>query len=124
MQNKIVIINALDSETYQDCHIKGSISMPLAELKTRAQTLDKHAETVVYCASNECPVGGKAWYVLHGLGFTNVYELSGGLRSWKEKGYPTEGACQAHYLKPPFGKPLPEDSNIKKMTVDELRAKQ
>lgn len=121
--NKIIVINALTKETFEDCHIKGSINIPLDQLEGAAKKFDKDAEIVVYCASNECPVSQKAWHLLHTLGFKNVRAYEGGLREWVQKKLPTEGACAAHYLKPPFGKPLPEDPAIKKISAEELKKK-
>jgi len=122
MNEKFLLINALDKETYADCHIVGSINVPLADLAQAAEQFDKDAEIVVYCASNECPVGAKAWHILHNLGFTNVREFPGGMREWYTHSLPVEGACNATYLQG-SGSPLPEDDEIETVTLQDLKSK-
>jgi len=123
MQKKLIVINALDKDSYNDCHIKGSISIPLADLAKAAQQFDKDAEIVVYCASNECPVSSKAWHLLNDLGFTNVWAYEGGMREWRHMGLPAEGECVAEYIDKAHGQLLPTDPKIKLISADELREK-
>mgnify|MGYP001585172507 FL=1 len=50
--------------------------------------LSKDSEYVVYCQS-----GGRsstAQKIMSGLGFKNVYNLSGGITEWKREEMPTE----------------------------------
>ena len=90
-----IIVNVLAQNYYDDCHIKGSICIPLAELKNRAQELDKNKNIVVYCASYSCPASKEAYKLLHSLSFENLVAYEGGTKEWKEKKLPTEGtACQ------------------------------
>jgi len=116
MNNKFLLINALTKESYQDCHIKGSINIPLDDLKKEAQKLDKNSEIIVYCANYECPVSKEAWHVLKDLGFKNIRAYEGGMREWFEAGLPTEGAC-THY------KRKSDDPAVLTITAEELRKK-
>lgn len=122
MNGKFLLINALNAETFNDCHIKGSINIPLAKLPEAAKQLDKNSEIVAYCASVQCPISRKAWHILHDLGFTNVRAYEGGMREWKKNGLPTEGPCKADYLTSE-GKPLPEDKEVKTISLQELKKK-
>lgn len=118
----LLIINVLNKESYQDCHIKNSISVPLEQLESYAQKLDKNQEIILYCARYECPLSRKAWHVLNKLGFKNIRAFEGGMAEWKAKGYPAEGACKADYLKEP-NKPQDFDPSVKKISAQELLAK-
>ncbi len=123
MNRKFIVINALKNDAFADCHIPKSINIPLDQLKQASEQFDKDAEIIVYCASNECPVSQRAWHLLTNMGFTNVRAYEGGIREWKQKGFPTAGPCKAQYLTPPFGESLPEDTKIKTITAEELKKK-
>lgn len=89
----IDVINVLPEESYRDCHIEASRSIPLSSLAVAAKQWDKNKEIIVYCASYQCHASRKAYDLLCSLGFTNVYAYEGGMREWKELGLPTEGTC-------------------------------
>lgn len=95
---KLVVINALAKKFYDDCHIRGSINVPLDMIEDYAQKIDKKTPLVVYCASYNCPVSQKAWHIFNGLGFKSVWAYEGGIAEWSQKGYPCAGACKEEYL--------------------------
>ncbi len=121
---KLVVINVLSEEYYQDCHIKGSINVPLDTLPAYAKTLDKNLTVVVYCASYMCSASRKAWHILHDLGFEKVLAYEGGMAKWYGQGLPGEGACSKEYLKQRHEKPekIGKDVNIKEVGANELYA--
>jgi len=103
LQNKIAtnsslfVINVLDKKYYEDCHIKGSINVPLNVLESVVKDWDKNREIVTYCANNKCPASSIAFQTLKNLGFKNVSVYEGGIKEWLEKGYLTEGPCLVQY---------------------------
>ncbi len=117
---KIVLINVLDRNYYDDCHIPESVCIPLLELHTVAEKWDKTKNIVVYCASNECPLSRQAWHILHKLGFEKIRAFEGGMREWKQQGFPTKGACNLDYLGQVSTHPLPEDHPVVIITAEEL----
>ena len=94
----LMVINVLDKKYFDDCHIKGSMSVPLDDLKSQAASWDKNKKIVVYCASYQCSASREAFKLLDEMGFTNIAAYEGGMKEWHEKGYPTQGACQMDYL--------------------------
>ena len=120
MAQKILVINALAKEYYDDCHIKGSISIPLNELANYAKKLDKNQEIVVYCATYDCPVSKKAWHLLNDLGFKNLKAYEGGMNEWLKIGFAYEGACKSDYLKKE-NKPEKADAKVKTISAQELK---
>jgi rhodanese-related sulfurtransferase len=64
--------------------IKGSLNIPLHELKHRLAELEKHrsGEIIVYCASGSRSVA--AAYLLHKNGFT-VANMRGGMIAWQSR---------------------------------------
>jgi rhodanese-related sulfurtransferase len=97
-QLDILVINVLSEKWYNDCHIAGSMNVPLDKLIERAQELDKKSKIVVYCALNECDASKKAAILLLCMGFEDVSEYPGGIKEWYQAGYATEGACLSGYL--------------------------
>ncbi|MCK4265584.1 rhodanese-like domain-containing protein [Candidatus Babeliales bacterium] len=95
---KVTVVNVLDEEYYKDCHIKGSINVPLSQLKTIANDWDKSREIVLYCASSTCKASKTGFNVLIELGFKKVAAYEEGMKEWKEKGYNCVGPCEKDYL--------------------------
>lgn len=123
MNAKPLIINVLAKENYEDCHIKGSISVPYDQLEKYAQKLDKNQEIIVYCAHYQCPRSREAYKLLHKLGFKNVRAYEGGIREWFQLGLPVQGSCKADYLKEPNVKPSHAEAEIKTLSALELKKK-
>jgi hydroxyacylglutathione hydrolase len=90
-----MVINVLGEDAYAACHIQGSINVPFDRLATTAASWQKNKEIIVYCSSAQCSASKKAYALLVGLGFINVYEYAGGMKEWREKGLPVGGTCVA-----------------------------
>lgn len=89
---KMKLVDVLGGENFEQEHIPGSISLPLEEIEKRALTLfQKEDLIVVYCASFECQASTKAAEKLMAMGFKNVLDYKGGLKEYKEGGFPLEG---------------------------------
>ena len=70
----ITILDVRQSEEYKSGHIPGSKLIPLPDLSSRLNELDKDKPTIVYCA-----IGGRsriAAQMLAGKGFDNIYNLA------------------------------------------------
>ncbi len=114
----VLVINVLPKPMYEDCRIKGSLSMPLAALTQFSTQIPKDQLIVLYCAHYTCDASRRAWKVLHDLGFTNVKAYEGGMAEWNQKGYPVEGACKESYLKKEAPKPL--HSEVDQISIEQL----
>ena len=95
---KLMIINVLSEEYYNDCHIKGSIHIPFEEVEDKLSTLNKNNHYVIYCADYPCMSSYHIADVMIKKGFKNVWEYAGGMAEWYQKGYPIEGLAQEEYL--------------------------
>ena len=96
----LIIVNVLDKQAYDDCHIADSINVALDELDDFAQTVDKKdAELVFYCSNYRCTASGFAAKKLKKDGFEHVWAYEGGAAEWYQKGLPVEGPCAAKYLR-------------------------
>lgn len=106
--NGEVVVNVLESPSYEKIHIKGSISIPLSQLKAgRWSELDKSNEIVTHCSSYTCDASREAAEFLEAQGF-KVRAYEGGMREWAESNLPTEGTyTPEQYLEEKYGKPRP-----------------
>ncbi|MEI9919761.1 MAG: rhodanese-like domain-containing protein [Bacteroidota bacterium] len=84
------VLDVRTPEEYSNGHIAGSQNIDFKDPSFDANilTLDKARPYAVYCASGVR--SGKAAEIMRQNGFTNVFTLAGGLKTWKEKGLPLE----------------------------------
>ena len=76
--NDVIIIDVRTSEEYDSEHIDGSINIPVDIIDS--VDYDKNATIIVYCASGMR--SASAAKTLINMGYTNVYNLDGGLINW------------------------------------------
>jgi parallel beta-helix repeat protein len=85
----LVILDVRTKSEYDSGHIYGATLIPVAELLARIGELAsrKYDPILVYCKS-----GGRsatASGILDSNGFTEVYNMLGGITAWNSSGYPT-----------------------------------
>ena len=64
------------------CDVGGEL-IPLGGLAQRLDELDSNAHTVVYCRSGNR--SAKAVELLRGAGFSNVWNVNGGILAWIDR---------------------------------------
>jgi rhodanese-related sulfurtransferase len=87
------LVNVLGKEAFEKAHILGSKNIPVDDERFEqkfSEIADKDTKIVVYCASFDCEASPKAAEKLEKSGYTNVYDYEGGMKDWKEAGYPVE----------------------------------
>jgi len=90
-QFSFVLIDARSHEAFDKVRLPRAISIPSDHLGTHL--LKEHAKSmtfVTYCTDFECEASTVAAKKLEKLGFKNVLEFKGGIKDWKNAGYPTE----------------------------------
>ncbi|WP_207957049.1 rhodanese-like domain-containing protein [Rubrobacter tropicus] len=86
----VTVVDVREPDEYEAGHIPGAKPLPrgLLEYKAAEELPDKDARIVVHCA-----LGGRgslAAKSLKEMGYTNVANMEGGIKDWKEKGYEVE----------------------------------
>ena len=94
----LYVLNVLPPSIHIDCHITGSMNVPLKELVESVASWNRDQKIIVYCALYECDAGEKAYILLSCMGFTNVKDYSGGIKEWYQLGYPTQGPATYSFL--------------------------
>jgi len=78
-----VLLDVRESWEWKLCHLPGAILIPMGELPTQLEKLDKQAETVVICHH-----GVRSFHAaryLETTGFSDVVNLSGGVAAWADE---------------------------------------
>lgn len=75
------IIDTRKAAQFEKACVDCAVNVPLGDLRAAAKDMDKNKPTVVYC--NGGVTGNAAQNVLRNLGFTNVYNLSGGNKNYQ-----------------------------------------
>ena len=85
----VQLVDVRTQEEYTVSHLKDAqnICVTNSDFEEKVKTLDKNKPVYVYCA-----VGGRsatAAKILSDMGFTEVYDLEGGITNWEEKNLET-----------------------------------
>ena len=85
---KIILLDVRDKEEFETGCIPGAINISrgMLEFKVNMAIPDKNARIIVYCGIDLR--GPLATKTLNELGYRNAVNISGGLKAWKEAGYP------------------------------------
>ncbi|MFB0563957.1 MAG: rhodanese-like domain-containing protein [Candidatus Lokiarchaeia archaeon] len=88
---EMIIADARASEEYEKAHIPGAVSLLIAELETRADSvLRKGVPIVTYSEDEDCPAKKILAEKLEKMGYKPVYAYDGSYADWVKLGYPIE----------------------------------
>jgi len=87
-----VLLDVRETKELQGGKLPNALNIPLSQLNERVGELAKLTARpiVVYCERGQRSRSAGA--ALAKQGFTNIYQLHGGLRAWKDAGLPIESA--------------------------------
>ena len=88
-------IDVRPREEYGAAHIPGAISVPLAELSTRAGELPRRRDIVAYCRGPYCVMALDAVDLLRRKGF-RAHRLEHGVPEWRAQGWRVETGAGRH----------------------------
>lgn len=72
---------------FRQAHVPGAINIPLDKLANRTGEVPTDKPVIVICASGNRSRTGAA--IFNRAGFTNVYNVQGGIMSWMSQGFAT-----------------------------------
>ena len=84
--NDIFLLDVRTEEEYDEGHLDNSVLIPLQELELRLNEIPKDKPILVYCRSGNR--SRQAAKILIDNGFLEIYNMTGGITDWQEKGYP------------------------------------
>jgi len=85
----VTVLDVRPRVEYAAGHLPGAINIPLPELETRLDGLDRGREVVAYCRGPHCILAFDAVNRLRKLGCT-ARRLEGGFPEWQHAGLPVE----------------------------------
>jgi rhodanese-related sulfurtransferase len=87
-KENVIILDVRDKQEFDEGRIPGAINISrgMLEFKVAMIIPDKNAKIIVYCALDlRGPLATRA---MNELGYKNAVNMVGGLKAWKEAGYP------------------------------------
>lgn len=85
---KFVLIDVRAPAEFEDSHIEGAMNIPVADLRTKFEGLKKDGITILICSSGNRSSLGTS--ILAQYGFTNLYNVAGGMTGYSAAGYAKE----------------------------------
>lgn len=85
---KTEFIDVREPDEFSQARIPGAKLIPMSEMNSRINEIPNDREVVIYCRT-----GNRSAYLVNILeqnGYTNLINLSGGIVSWYENGYPVD----------------------------------
>lgn len=80
---KPVLLDVREPWEFAVCHINGSRLVPMREIPGKVEELDSENDIIVICHTGMR--SRQVCYFLENAGFSNVYNLSGGVHAWATK---------------------------------------
>lgn len=77
--SRAILLDVRSPQEYNEYHLTGAICIPYYELQSKILKIveDKNQTIIVYCQSGAR--SGKAVNILKHMGYSNLYELDGGI---------------------------------------------
>ncbi len=94
----LLVINVLDKELYDDCHIPGSIQIDMMNVQKYVSSYPKTTKIVIYCSNHACTASPWVAKKLKKDGFEHVWDYEAGMAGWYQEKLPVEGLAKAAYL--------------------------
>lgn len=93
-ERDLVLLDVRERDAYEAGHIPGAQLLPRGQLELRVNDAlpDPTARILVYCELGK--VSTLAAATLREMGFARAIGLDGGIKAWREAGYPVRGGAQ------------------------------
>lgn len=90
--NALIVLDVREKEAFEAGHIPNAKHLPrgLLELRVNEALPDPTVRVVAYCDYGK--ISTLATATLRRMGFTRAVALDGGMKAWREKGFPVEPA--------------------------------
>jgi len=92
--DKFVLVDVREESEYAKDHLPGAIHLGkgIIERDIEARVPELNTEMILYCGGGFR--SALAADNLQKMGYTNVISMDGGIRDWREKGYPLEAGAR------------------------------
>lgn len=94
-EKNFILVHTLTEDHFEKVHLPGALNACVFEVvfpnRIKSMVSDKERRIVVYGSSQNSHDAATAAEKLDRLGYRNVRALSGGIKAWRDAGYPLEG---------------------------------
>jgi len=96
----LLVVNVLDKEFFDDCHIPGSIHISMMDVLKVAEKdkWPKETKIVVHCSNYSCTASTTVCRQLTKMGFLHVWDYEAGTAGWYQDKLPVKGPAKSSYL--------------------------
>jgi len=79
----LLIVDVRTEAEYAQGHLENAILIPSTEAESTVESIlpDKDAKILLYCRTDNR--SGDVYTIMQGLGYTNLYDLEGGIEAWQ-----------------------------------------
>lgn len=88
-RGEVMVLDVRPEEEYRSAHLKGALSVPLAELEARLKDLPRDRDVVAYCRGPYCLMAVEAVEKLRANQY-HAFRLDLGVTDWREMGFELE----------------------------------
>lgn len=81
-----LIVDVREPDEFEAGHIREALLAPLGNVEKELSSVPKDREIVLVCRSGRR--SGKAYEILAASGYTNLWNMEGGMLAWQKLGYP------------------------------------
>jgi rhodanese-related sulfurtransferase len=92
-QGVTLVLDVREGDDYASGHLPRARHIPLSQLSNRVGEIGKFKEKPVLVTCKTGAKTGAASRLLKAAGFTNVFELRGGVNAWQQASLPVEKAA-------------------------------
>ena len=85
-EKKAVMIDVREDNEFKQQHIPNAIHIPLGQLPQRLAELAPYKETIIIAQCRSGHRSQQAIKILQSSGFSNLYNLEGGILAWHKAG--------------------------------------
>jgi len=85
-----LLLDLRETKDYQGGRLPNALHLPMSQLESRSAELAKHTSRPVIAYCDNGSRSRAAGTALAKAGFAEVYQLSGGLKAWRDAGLPVE----------------------------------
>src|SRR5256885_13027289 len=85
------LVDVLPAETFRQEHLPGAVNIPLAQIATAVDRLDRAKPVIVYCYDYQCDLSPRGAVHLERLGFRQGYDYLASKAAWPAEGTPGQG---------------------------------
>jgi rhodanese-related sulfurtransferase len=89
--NGAQLVEVLPADDFKQEHLPSAISVPLQDIASACERLDRARPVITYCYDHQCDLSGRAAARLEQLGFDPVYDYVDSKVAWFAAGLPSEG---------------------------------